>query len=642
MAEIIEHIGDASYPVGLQINFGIIGVTSVSVGSNVMAAVGEATHGPAMTVMPLTSEYETAKYFQSGPLARAGTIAFAQKLAAGYFIRVLGDGYKSAKKYIHDGLKATNVETFYGDGTVGPYQLGFNCYTTSNSNSVTISTSPSTTKELVYSEEELAAGKAYLDQENGTLKFYTGEGPTNLQLVTCSLEHYNVLGSLTSPNDGITGNSAYMDVEDGTFPGHSVETYKGDGSEGPYYLRFHDIIDDEDNRLRVGDTEYDIVYSSGDLATHKAYINKATGAVTFFTGEGPSEYTAWDIAYMYKSKCITICDGETAQSPIDSLVDLVAIQSALMYDQTINFTPNAYSTHLPANGRYRLTGGADGAAITAADYGKAMDVLAQYIEDSLVNVATVVFCANKTIAGTYNLIPILSGKLNEFKKNFYPCIGFIGLDPAEDPDRAAKIVRNFANNELVVVMNPWDKTQPDRMDATVARASQEAQANLGVSCARRVTSMSLQGLSEFGLLNTYRRETIKALHNNRLDVLVKTNGAIFSFYGRNTALEEQYRECVDMRTVNTMTWIIKYYTDTIYFAQNTPAVRATFRENIANVLDRFKRDGVMDAYNLTVSSGRSEGNKGLMRVRLEAENVGHIKQVIVDYYNGIIADAKVE
>jgi len=50
----------------------------------------------------------------------------------------------------------------------------------------------------------------------------------------------------------------------------------------------------------------------------------------------------------------------------------------------------------------------------------------------------------------------------------------------------------------------------------------------------------------------------------------------------------------------------------------------------------------MDAYTLAVTSGRSEGDKGLVRARLEAENVGHIKRVIVDYYNGIISSATVE
>ena len=82
-------------------------------------------------------------------------------------------------------------------------------------------------------------------------------------------------------------------------------------------------------------------------------------------------------------------------------------------------------------------------------------------------------------------------------------------------------------------------------------------------------------------------------------------------------------------------------TDKYYFAKNTPSVRSTLREEIANVLDRLKADEVMDAYTLDVKSGRSEGNKGLVRVKLEAENVGHIKQFIVDYYNGIIESAQV-
>ena len=639
MSEIIEQIGDPSYPVGLVMRMGIMGQTSVQLGTNVMAAIGEATHGSGMAVLPLTSESETSMYYKSGPLARAGRVGFAQGLPAGYFIRVMGGGHQAAKKYLHDGLASIHTETFYGDGGVGPYPLSYKCYTQAVGNSVTID--PSTTKTIVYTLAGLVAGKVYLDTENGELTFFTGEGPTALQLVTCSLEHDGNLGVMTSPNDGISGNSGFVDIADGTFPGHYVGVFAGDGSAGPYYLPFKDIIEDADNKILVGDTAKTIVYTSGDLATHKVYVNKTTGALTFFAGEGPATTDAITVTLVYKSKKLTIHDGDVAYPAIDNLVDLVAIQAALMYDPVMGFTPDALATHMPANGQYPLAGGSDGDTVDTDDYADAMDVLMQYMEDTLTNVTTVVFCDNTIAAGGYDLIPILAGKLNEMKRNFYPALGFIGLDPNIDPATAIKIGRNYANYEMAIVINPWDTTSPDRLDATVARAAQEATAPLGTSCARRVTNMSLQGLSPFGLLNTYRKETVKALHNGRLDVLVKSDAGTFSFYGRNTAIEDQYKECVDVRTMNYMIWVIKYYTDHIYFAKNTPSVRATFREDIANTLDRLVKDEVVDAYTLVVTSGRPEGNKGLMRVKLEAENVGHIKQVIVDYYNGILASAQV-
>lgn len=640
MAEIIEQIGDSSFPVGLTIRMGILGSTAVQLGTNVMAAIGEATHGPAMVVMPLTSPYETALYYKSGPLARAGQVAFAQGLPAGYFVRVLGTGYKSAKKYVHDGQKVTAIETFYGDGTEGPYPLEFKVYTQSVANSVVVGEAE-TPFTIVYDSASLATGKVYLDQENGTLEFYTGEGPTNTELVKASLEHYSNLGAFTSPNDGTTGNSAFVDISDGTFPGLSKEIFRGDGSVGPYYLEFHKILEDEDNEVTVDDVEKTIVYTVGELGAGKVFLNTATGSLTFFAGEEPDEDNVIEVKYEYTSKCLTISDGDQTEPAIDSLVDLVAIQAALMYNPTATFTPEAYATHLPANGRYRLTGGSDGSAITAADYGLAHDVLMTYMEDTLTNVTTVVYCDNEVQAGTYDLIPVIAGKANEMKRNFYPAIHFIGLKENENTDRAGKIARNFANYELAIVMNPWDVTQPDRLDATVARAAQEATAPMGTSCARRVSNMSLQGLSSFGLLNTYRKETIKALHNNRLDVLVKSEVGNFSFYGRNTAREVQYMECVDVRTMNYMIWVIKYFVERTYFAKNTPSVRATFREDLANVLDKLVADEVMDAYTLKVESGRKYGNKGLMLVKLEAENVGHIKQVQVDYYNGIIETANV-
>jgi hypothetical protein len=639
LSEIIEQIGDPSYPVGLIVRMGIMGATSVKLGTNVMAAIGESTHGPGMTVLPLTSESETSMYYKSGPLARAGQVGFAQGLPAGYFVRVMGAGHRAAKKYVHDGQVATETETFYGDGGEGPYPLGYKCYTQNVANSIRIGTGSPLT--IVYALSSLATEKVYLDQENGELTFFTGEGPEADELVTCSLEHYGNLGVLTSPNDGISGNSGFADIADGTFPGHYVGTFAGDGSVGPYYLPFADIIEDDDNRITVGDTEKTIVYLVGDLASGKVYVNKAAGSLIFFEGQEPAETDAIGVALVYKSKKLTIHDGDTTEPAIDNLVDLVDIQAALMYNSIMGFTPDALATHLPANGRYQLEGGSDGSAVSTDDYADAMDVLMQYLEDTLTNVTTVVFCDNTVAAGQYDLIPILAGKINEMKRNFYPAIGFIGLDPNIDPTDAIKIGRNYANYELAIVVNPWDTTSPYRLDGTVARAAQEATAPLGTSCARRVSNMSLQGLSPNGILNTYRKETVKALHNGRLDVLVKTDAGIFSFYGRNTASEVQYMECVDVRTMNYMIWVIKYYTDHIYFAKNTPSVRATFREDIANTLDRLTADEVVDAYRLAVTSGRTEGNKGLMRVKLEAENVGHIKQVIVDYYNGILEGAQV-
>jgi len=632
MAEIIEQIGDESFPVGLTIRMGIMGTTPVQLGTNVMAAIGEAAQGPAMEVLPLTSSYEVAQYYRDGPLARAGRVAFAQGLPAGYFIRVLGEGFTHAKKYVHDGLTVEAQESFYGDGTEGPYNLEFKTYKIDEKNAVSIGDNDF---DVVYSEEGLESGKVYLDIENGTLTFYENEGPLSTDLVTCNLVRYRNLGVFASPNDGAIGNSAYVDVSDGTFDAMSKQIFTGDGSAGPYYLEFHNIVEDNDNKLTVNGTKYTLVYSAQDLGTKKAYLNKDEGSVTFFTGEGPTQDDVIEIQYNYKSKCIVVGNGETTEPAIDNLNDLVAIQAALMYNSNVTFTPDALATHLPANGRYRLTGGTDGAAIQASDYARAHDALMEYMENTMTNVTTVVYTDNEIQPGTYDLIPVIAGKANEMKRNFYPAIHFIGMKPNENPDVAGKIVRNFSNYELVVVMNPWDTSQPERLDATVARAAQEATAPLGTSCARRVANMAIQGLSPYGLLNTYRRETVKALHNNRLDVLIKSVG-IYSFYGRTTAQNTEYMECVDIRTMNYVIWCIKYITDGIYFAKNTPSVRATLKSDIQHVLDRLVDDEIMDRYTLAVESGRKYGNKGLVLVKLEAENVGHIKRVRVDYYNGII------
>ena len=134
---VIEQIGDIGYPVGLVINLGTVGPVSVPLGQNIMCAIGLATHGPAMQVMPLTSSEETARYYQGGALKDAGDLAFAQGLAAGYFIRVLGSGYGSARVYAHDGQTVVTSETFYGDGLVGPYDLEHHFYVNDAGNAIT-------------------------------------------------------------------------------------------------------------------------------------------------------------------------------------------------------------------------------------------------------------------------------------------------------------------------------------------------------------------------------------------------------------------------------------------------------------------------------------------------------------------------
>jgi hypothetical protein len=79
---------------------------------------------------------------------------------------------------------------------------------------------------------------------------------------------------------------------------------------------------------------------------------------------------------------------------------------------------------------------------------------------------------------------------------------------------------------------------------------------------------------------------------------------------------------------------LKYICDRYYFKKNTPNVRASFKTTLANVLNTLIQDEVVDRYTLEVDP--VPGEKGQVKVHLQLENVGHIKQFIVDFDVGIV------
>ncbi|OPY54705.1 MAG: Phage tail sheath protein [Methanosaeta sp. PtaU1.Bin060] len=643
---IIEQFGDMGYPVGLTIRLGVIGSVAVPVGTNIMGALGTASRGPAMQVLALTSSYETSMYYGSGPLKRAGDVAFNQGLPAGLFVRVLGEGHAAAGVRAHDGIAVVSAEAFFGDGTVGPYQLDYRYYLEDASNSVIMNEGGDDEVEfdIIYTGTP-ASGEVLLDTLAGTLTFHTGEGPTSTDEITTSLKHYGNVGQFDSPSHGIIGNSAFVVVDYGTFYAHDVEEFPGDGTVGPYALKFSDYVNplvdttSEENYVEVSGNTREVVYSGGDLSSGKVLLDVDAGTLTFFAGQEPQTTDTIAVNLMYKTRKITVHDGDTAYPAIDNLVDNVAIQAALIYNQIVNYTPDAIQTHMPAPGTYHLAGGLDGANITTQDYADAFDALLDYMYATETPITSVVFCDYEIAPGTYDLIPILDGKLREAETNFYPMLGFIGMAPNETPAHAIAVASNFANRNLSIIPNPWDTTQPDRLDAAVARAACEATAPLGVSCAERDEAQAIKGMASTGMLNMYRKETVKALYNGRLDPIVKKAG-LYPFYGRTTAVNEQYAECVDNRTVNYMITVLRYLTDRTYFKKNTPGVRASFKESLAAVLRRLVNEEVMDAFSLDVKGGAQQtGDRSLVKVTLLAQNVGHIKQFVVDYYNGVISSS---
>jgi hypothetical protein len=556
---MVEQIGNLADPVGLIVRLGTTGPISVRVGQNIMSCIGEASHGPGMAAMDLTSSREVDSIYQSGPLREAGVLGFAQGLQAGYFVRVMGAGFETASADLNDG------------------QSG---------------------------DDEQPAGK------------------------------------INAANDGVVGNSAVAVIADGTFKAHDVEYFPGDGTAGPYYLKHHNLIGPspatggDKNWVTVNAVPFTCVYTAPELVSGTVYVNKATGSLTFFAGEEPSEYAEIECNIAYKTKKLTLLDGNARPEIYDNLTDQVAIEAATKYSIKAHYEADPVYTHLPVNGTYQLSGGADGAAITEDDWDEAIWVLRDKLAQTLTGTTTLTLCTNMVEQDdSYDLIPVLDGHLREMEQEFMPCLGFIGMKQNEDESVAIQVTSNFSNRNLTIVANPWGgERQEPRTNGWVARAAIEASLPLGASAAERSSLNSIKGM--MGLLNTYRKETVTALHNRRLDVLVKTDAGLFPYYARSTAYDWQFAECVDNRTVNYVLVALKYICDRYYFKKNTPNVRASFKTTLANVLNTLIQDEVVDRYTLEVDP--VPGEKGQVKVHLQLENVGHIKQFIVDFDVGIV------
>lgn len=454
-------------------------------------------------------------------------------------------------------------------------------------------------------------------------------------------------GLLTAANDGIVGNSIAVTFEDGTFVSHDVEYFPGDGTEGPYYLEFSNLVGpwpvaNDKNEVSVDGVAFTPVYSEGELATQCVYVDITNGSITFYEGEEPSEYSEIEVNIAYKTKKMTITDGDTTYPAIDNLSDQAAIEAVLMNSFIVNYDADPILTHLPANGTYRLAGGLDGSAIDANDWDEAVWVLRDYLEEVKTGITAISFTTNMvTQDDSYDLISLLEGHLTEMEQDWEPCLGIIGAKENEDASVMSQVVSSHSHRNLCFVANPWGGEQdPPRTNGWIALAAREASLPLGDDSAERSSLNSIKAMQ--GLLNTYRKNTVRGLQNNRICVLVKEDAGLFPNWSRGVATDWQFVDLVDNRTINYILRMLYAISKRYFFKKNTPDVRADFKQSIAQELNQLLKDYVAVKYILEVhgpgDKGYSYTDNGRVDVALQVENVGHIKRIFVDYGVGIIED----
>lgn len=205
--------GNPASMVGITLELRPMGPVPVIIATGICAIVGTSLRGPVEATGLRTSSLVYDLY-KGGDLKVGGELAFAQGCPNVYLSRVLGVGYATAAKTLSDAATTPNevldiearspgnwgngvmvrvvdgdskqhdVETFYGDDTVGPYATLMNDIVEDSTNYVKVG---GVAKTIVYSLAEAGEGKVFVDKVNGSITFYDAEGPLKTQTVSINL-----------------------------------------------------------------------------------------------------------------------------------------------------------------------------------------------------------------------------------------------------------------------------------------------------------------------------------------------------------------------------------------------------------------------------------------------------------------------
>ena len=215
--------GDASLKSvlpGMLITLEAVGPITSATTAHTILIVGEAARGPT-DLVGLTSAASAVAYYYSGDLKEAIEDAFGEGAPRVFAKRVLASDKTYATADLLDDqatpgtvgtltaksagawgdgcsitisaavLKHAEQDYFSGAGLGGYYAL-------SRANFINPQPSAAYVKvggveyDIVYTEEDLATGKVYLDVDVGRLKFYSDEDPTAADQVVYSLWYYGI------------------------------------------------------------------------------------------------------------------------------------------------------------------------------------------------------------------------------------------------------------------------------------------------------------------------------------------------------------------------------------------------------------------------------------------------------------------
>ena len=443
----------------------------------------------------------------------------------------------------------------------------------------------------------------------------------------------NDVMNITAKGPGAYGNSIYVQYTAGLIDHKLVDLFNGDGG-AEYALSQGNIIENSHNKVTVNGSEKTIIYT-GPLSAGEVLIDKTLGTLTFYTGEYPTDADQVEVGLRYQTVTMFITDLHTTERYRDCR-DLVELQACAMKGKLIDIELIPGETHLPAVGRYPLTGGDDGDEVDTDDWEEAFNLMGTTIRRTLTNPTAAAICGIPEIDQSvpYNLIPKIENWANEMADVFFPLLCFVGARPNETFDNLVDLGGLFNNPELVIVANPWDTSDP-RQNMAVARAAKESALPIGESAAYETAAIS----GVLDLLNQWNDPETVALTRRGLDVLEKHTRGILPHKGITTSTEDPLMRTVDMRTINWImiaTWNIL---SKFFFARNTKRIRTYMRDSMMSFLaGECRKENIYPGYLVTVSPDEIDPNKVIVWMRYIP--VGHIEVIEVTMDVGVYGNLR--
>jgi len=556
-------VGDPSKFVTHTMTVISTGKVAASANRGILLIIGKADRGPAMTALGVSSGAEALAYFRSGDLYTASRQAFNNGVNQAYLIRPLGLGYARAS--------------------------------------------------LIANDSQSPGVKA---------------------------------GTWLATSHGNWGNGPVITVDEGDTAFTDVEVFKGNGTVGPYKLKFDNLETDPvhlaTNYVRVGGTDKTPVYDTDDLGAGKVFIDTTEGSVLFYSNEGPKDTDQISLAVKVKSIKVTMQDGQNRPEVYNNIKNQVMLAAKTKYSAIAVWEPDITNTHLPKPGvTSRMTGGSDGAAITLDDWQSCFDIAMNLPGGIVPDVACIT--SYEVEEGSDDLVAMLDAYLNAMADKFKWLRGFIAVDPTASKGELLELASGYNNMFLTIGGNYYNETGVCIVGAVAGKC---ASLELASSMADELNVLNGVG----GVIYQFNDSEVEELTENGIDVLIKesadlmdsnnlTSRGVRPYAGISTNSDGNFKLDVDVRTICWNVRALKSITDQFYHKRLTKENLGRIKGAVTLMIEQEKNEKILDTGEIFVVKDSQDKDK--VNNEFWIQPVGHILRfhttMFIGYYSDEIA-----